>query len=30
MAVHDVEMHPVGARANDGFDLVAEPREIGR
>jgi pentose-5-phosphate-3-epimerase len=28
MAVHHVEMDPVGAGLEDGIDLVAQPREI--
>ena len=30
MAVHHVDMDPVGARRVDGADLLAEPGEIGR
>src|SRR3546814_14515368 len=29
MAVHDVDMHPVGARRLDAAYLLAQPREIG-
>ena len=30
MAVHDIHMDKIGASVRDGFDLVTEPREIGR